>query len=272
MHERHERPPVRAQDGHQRGRCDHGRGALARTRSPLGIARRASSAAASARARARPPRRSARTRRRADRRSAPRGAVARASRERRARRGAGGRSRRLRPGQGAGRSRARQPHVVGAPAERAGPVPGRERRHLVEEEELGELAGLQLRPALPAAELQAAGDPATRAVPAADATGSSCMHPRLPYRSPRAGWATSSENGVTRFCSGMACCVSRRAAAARAAARAPAGGARARERGGTPAGSWRSRRSAARALARAPRRVPAPRARGSRCGRRRASL
>src|SRR5919198_3477333 len=32
---------------------------------------------------------------------------------------------------------------------------------------------------------------------------SSCRQPRLPYTSPRAGWAISSPNGVTRFCSGM---------------------------------------------------------------------
>jgi len=49
--------------------------------------------------------------------------------------------------------------VVRVPAERAGPVPGGERRCLVEEEELGELAGLQQRTALPAAELELTGDP-----------------------------------------------------------------------------------------------------------------
>ena len=39
-------------------------------------------------------------------------------------------------------------------------MPGRERGRLVEEEELRELAGLEQRPALPAAELEPAGDPA----------------------------------------------------------------------------------------------------------------
>ena len=50
--------------------------------------------------------------------------------------------------------------VVGMAAERAGAVTGRERRRLVEEEELGELAGLQERRAVPAAELELARDPA----------------------------------------------------------------------------------------------------------------
>ena len=55
-------------------------------------------------------------------------------------------------------------HVVGAAAERARPVAGGERRRLVEEEELREPAGLHQRPALPAAELQAACDPALAVV------------------------------------------------------------------------------------------------------------
>src|SRR3954469_3382706 len=50
--------------------------------------------------------------------------------------------------------------VVLAPAQGAGAVARCERRRLVEEEELGEPAGLQQRRAVPAAERQLAGDPA----------------------------------------------------------------------------------------------------------------
>jgi hypothetical protein len=46
----------------------------------------------------------------------------------------------------------------------------RERSHLVEEEELRELAGLEKRAALPAAELEPAGDPAPPVETPANAT------------------------------------------------------------------------------------------------------
>src|SRR4029077_6109653 len=49
--------------------------------------------------------------------------------------------------------------VVRVPAERARTMPCGERRRLVEEEELGELAGLQQRAAMPAAELELTRDP-----------------------------------------------------------------------------------------------------------------
>jgi hypothetical protein len=60
--------------------------------------------------------------------------------------------------------------VVGVAAERAGSVACRERSHLVEEEELRELAGLEERAALPAAELEPAGDPAPPVETPANAT------------------------------------------------------------------------------------------------------
>jgi hypothetical protein len=50
--------------------------------------------------------------------------------------------------------------VVGVSAERAGSVPGRERGCLVEEEELGELAGLEEWAPMPSPELELARDPA----------------------------------------------------------------------------------------------------------------
>ena len=50
--------------------------------------------------------------------------------------------------------------VVGAPAERARAMPGRERRRLVEKEELREAPGLHQSLAVPAAELEPARDPA----------------------------------------------------------------------------------------------------------------
>jgi hypothetical protein len=59
--------------------------------------------------------------------------------------------------------------IVGAAAERAGPVPGREGRRLVEEEELREAARLQKRPAVPAAELEPTRDPALDLKAPADA-------------------------------------------------------------------------------------------------------
>ena len=59
--------------------------------------------------------------------------------------------------------------VVGSAAERAGPVPGGERSRLVEEEQLGEAAGLHQRRAVPAPELEPARDPPSHAEPAPDA-------------------------------------------------------------------------------------------------------
>src|SRR5207248_11259176 len=59
--------------------------------------------------------------------------------------------------------------VVLAPAERARAVAGGERGGLVDEEELGELAWLHHRAALPALELEPAGDPAAHRPAAADA-------------------------------------------------------------------------------------------------------
>jgi hypothetical protein len=59
-------------------------------------------------------------------------------------------------------------HIVLAPAERAGPVPGGEGGRLVEEEQLGEPPRLEERRAVPAAELQAARDPAPPGVAPAD--------------------------------------------------------------------------------------------------------
>ena len=59
--------------------------------------------------------------------------------------------------------------VVGAPAERTRAMTGGEGGRLVEEEELGEAARLEQRPALPAAELELAGDPAPAVVAPADA-------------------------------------------------------------------------------------------------------
>src|SRR6185437_3659558 len=58
--------------------------------------------------------------------------------------------------------------VVLAPAERARAVAGGERGGLVDEEELGELARLHHRAALPAPELEPAGDPAAHSPAAAD--------------------------------------------------------------------------------------------------------
>ena len=64
-----------------------------------------------------------------------------------------------------------EPHVVLVPAERTGAMARGKCRRLVEEEELRELSGLQQRAALPAAELEAARDPALHAVAASDASG-----------------------------------------------------------------------------------------------------
>jgi hypothetical protein len=61
--------------------------------------------------------------------------------------------------------------VVLAPAQRARPVTCREGGRLVEEEELGEAAGLQQCPALPAAKLEPARDPAPAVETPADPAG-----------------------------------------------------------------------------------------------------
>src|SRR5262249_19199039 len=61
--------------------------------------------------------------------------------------------------------------VVGAAALGAGAVAGREGRRLVEEEELRVAPGLEQRAAVPAAELEPAGDPALAGVAAANPTG-----------------------------------------------------------------------------------------------------
>ena len=60
--------------------------------------------------------------------------------------------------------------VVVPPAERAGTMPGGERRRLVEEEELCEPSRLEQRSPPPASELEAAGDPALSGVPSPDPT------------------------------------------------------------------------------------------------------
>ncbi len=62
-----------------------------------------------------------------------------------------------------------EPDVVGAAAERAGTVSGRERRRLVEEEQLREAAGLEQRATVPPAEPELAGDPPAAGVMTADA-------------------------------------------------------------------------------------------------------
>jgi hypothetical protein len=59
--------------------------------------------------------------------------------------------------------------VVLPPAERARAMSGGEGRHLVGEEELGEPSRLHERAAVPAPELEPAGDPALPAVPPSDA-------------------------------------------------------------------------------------------------------
>jgi hypothetical protein len=60
--------------------------------------------------------------------------------------------------------------VVRVAAECAGPVPCGECCHLVEEEKLGELAGLEERAALPASELEPTSDPAPAVEAPADVT------------------------------------------------------------------------------------------------------
>jgi hypothetical protein len=61
-----------------------------------------------------------------------------------------------------------EPNVVGSPTERAGTVPGSERRRLVEEEELGEPTRLHQGLSMPATEPEATGDPASAVVVPAD--------------------------------------------------------------------------------------------------------
>ena len=61
-----------------------------------------------------------------------------------------------------------EPVVVLAPAERARPVAGGERGRLVQEEQLGEAAGLHQRFAVPSAEPEPTGDPPFAVVAAAD--------------------------------------------------------------------------------------------------------
>jgi hypothetical protein len=60
--------------------------------------------------------------------------------------------------------------VVRAAAERAGPVPGRERRRLVQEEELREATRLHERPPAPAAKFEPTGDPALDLIAPTDAS------------------------------------------------------------------------------------------------------
>ncbi len=172
MQQGHERRPSGGQDGHQRGRRDDDRGAAARPRPALARSPRASSAAAAIRARARARRASTTKRRRGDPRTQLAwcccARVPGATRSPCSCRSIA--SAPTWPGVQIAPELA-EAHVVGAPAECAGAVPRRERRHLVEEEQLGEQPGLQQRPALPAAELQPAGDPAPRAVAPPDAPG-----------------------------------------------------------------------------------------------------
>src|SRR2546430_17409757 len=64
-----------------------------------------------------------------------------------------------------------QPEVVLAPAERARPMSGRERGHLVEEEQARVAAGRHQRLPAPTTELQPARDPALAVVAPADSPG-----------------------------------------------------------------------------------------------------
>ena len=74
--------------------------------------------------------------------------------------------------------------VVRVAAQRAGPMACGERGHLVEEEELRELAGLEERAALPTAELEAAGDPAPAVEAPADASAGVVEAPAVPVDEP----------------------------------------------------------------------------------------
>jgi hypothetical protein len=92
--------------------------------------------------------------------------------------------------------------VFGAAAGRAGPVPGRERRRLVEEEQLRVLPGRHHRP-VPVLELERQVTQGVRAQAFVTRRCPSCRQPRLPMNSPRSGVATISPHGVTRFCNGI---------------------------------------------------------------------
>src|SRR3954453_7536452 len=169
MEERYERRPPAAQDGEQGGRSDHRRAAPPRSRAALVIARR------------RPVQEP-----RAEHQPGlvlvhEEGAVGQAA-DRRLVVALGSRSGREALGGQLEVDRVgadlawmelapdlAQTDVVGAAAERAGPMTRREGGRLVEEEELGELARLKLRAPLPAAELEPARDPAARRIDAADA-------------------------------------------------------------------------------------------------------
>jgi len=76
--------------------------------------------------------------------------------------------------------------VVLSPAERARPVPCRERGRLVEEEELGEEPGMEELPSLPAFELEPARDPALRGVTAPDPPGRVVEAAAVPVDEPAA--------------------------------------------------------------------------------------
>ena len=189
--------PAGAQDLDQRRRRDERAGPPAARRAPC--SRPASTAAVRRRAPATARRRAARTRRPAG----PRARVAaslRAVREPLARAA----TRSIASAPPGARPQLVEADVVLAPALRARPVAGGERGRLVEEEQLGELPRLHQRRAVPAAELEPAGDPAPRRRSGAGCGPcSSCRQPRLPYTSPRSGVAISSPSGVTRFCGGI---------------------------------------------------------------------
>ena len=61
-------------------------------------------------------------------------------------------------------------HIVLATAQRAGAMAGGERGRLIEKEQLGEAPGLHERAAVPVAEAEPAGDPASAVVVAPDAS------------------------------------------------------------------------------------------------------
>jgi hypothetical protein len=103
----------------------------------------------------------------------------------------------------AGRDERRlEPPRRDAAALAAGAVAGGERRDLVEEEQLGAVCQTLRCQLLKARTQQIQCFDAQRRVRSVRVAGSWKRPPRLPRRSPRAGVATSSPNGVTRFCSG----------------------------------------------------------------------
>jgi citrate synthase len=81
----------------------------------------------------------------------------------------------------------READVVLASAEGARAVPGRERRRLVEEEELGEQSRLEERPPLPALELEPAGDPTFGRKAPADSPGRVVQAATVPVDEPVRG-------------------------------------------------------------------------------------